>query len=269
MKAWVFSVALGALSFAEGSLSAQTGEVIAEQSPRSSTSQATQLNEFVTPTNTDDLPDAPQATSMNSGGRGHRPVMGPGPLLPQTFHDKFMAFAVTTVGPRALVGPAFPAAIRMANPPSHYPRDWRQGAEGFGRNYGDQLATVATLQTGRFTVGAALHEDFRYHPSSSTNFFLRTGHALSYTLVDRSDEGHVRPAVANLVGLGGGSYVGMSYLPPGFNDVTHADQTLVFQFSRLVGSNLGSEFAPDIFRFLAEHHLPHPKIPIPEWWVAR
>jgi hypothetical protein len=269
MKFLVFSVALGALSFAAGSLSAQTGDMVAERSTQSSSLQSTQLSEVVMPTKADDLPDAPQATPMNSGSPAHPPGMGTAPLLPQTFHDKFMAFAVATVGPRALVGPAFPAAIRMANPPSHYPNDWRQGAEGFGRNYGDQLATVETLQTGRFVVGAALHEDFRYHPSTSTNFFMRTGHALSYTLVDRSDSGHVRPAVANLVGLGGGSYVGMSYLPPGFNDVTHANQTLVFQFSRLVGSNIGSEFAPDIFRFLAEHHLPHPKIPIPEWWVTR
>jgi hypothetical protein len=189
--------------------------------------------------------------------------------MPQTFRDKFMAYAVTTAGPRALFGPAFPAAIRMANPPDHFPAEWRQGAGAFGRNYGDQLATVATLQTGRFVAGAALREDFRYHPSTSTNFFLRTGHAISYTFVDRSDAGHARPAVANFVGLAGGSYVGMSYLPAGFNDVTHADQTLVFQFSRLVGSNIGAEFAPDIFRFLADHHLPRPKIPIPEWWVKR
>jgi hypothetical protein len=269
MKVLVFSVALGATALITSSLSAQSGVIVAERLPESSSSQSTQLSEVVMPTKADDLPDAPQATPMNSGGAAHPSGMGPGPLLPQTFHDKFMAFAVATVGPRALVGPAFPAAIRMANPPSHYPNDWRQGAEGFGRNYGDQLATVETLQTGRFVVGAALHEDFRYHPSTSTNFFMRTGHALSYTLVDRSDSGHVRPAVANLVGLGGGSYVGMSYLPPGFNDVTHANQTLVFQFSRLVGSNIGAEFAPDIFRFLAEHHLPHPKIPIPEWWVTR
>jgi hypothetical protein len=268
MKVLVFSVALGATALITGSLSAQSGVMVAERLPESSSSQTTQLSELVRPIKTDDLPDAPQATPT-PGGPAHPPGMGPGPLLPQTFHDKFMAFAFATVGPRALVGPAFPAAIRMANPPSHYPNDWRQGAEGFGRNYGDQLATVETLQTGRFVVGAALHEDFRYHPSTSTNFFMRTGHALSYTLVDRSDSGHVRPAVANLVGLGGGSYVGMSYLPPGFNDVTHANQTLVFQFSRLVGSNIGSEFAPDIFRFLAEHHLPHPKIPIPEWWVTR
>jgi len=269
MKLLAISLALGATALITGSLSAQSGVLVTKRLPELRSTQTKQLSELVMPTKADDLPDAPQATPMNSGGPVHPPGMRPWPLLPQTFHDKFMAFAVTTVGPRALVGPAFPAAIRMANPPSHYPNDWRQGAEGFGRNYGDQLATVATLQTGRFIVGATLHEDFRYHPSTSTNFFVRTGHALSYTLVDHSDDGHVRPTVANLVGLGGGSYVGMSYLPPGFNDVTHANQTLVFQFSRLVGSNIGSEFAPDIFRFLAEHHLPRPKIPIPEWWVTR
>jgi hypothetical protein len=269
MKFLVFSVALGALSFAAGSLSAQTGDVVAERSTQSSSSQSTQLSEVVMPTKADDLPDAPQATPKNSGGPAHPPGMGPGPLLPQSFHDKFMAFAVATVGPRALVGPAFPAAIRMANPPSHFPRDWRQGAAAYDRNYGDQLATISTIQTGRFVVGAALHEDFRYHPSTSSNLFVRAGHALCYTVVDRSDDGHTRPAVANLVGVAGGSYVGMSYLPKGFNDVNHADQTLVFQFSRLAGTNLGKEFAPDIFQFLAEHHVPIPRIPIPEWWVAR
>lgn len=49
-----------------------------------------------------------------------------------------------------------------------------------------------------------------------------------------------------------------------FKDVTDANQTLVFQFSRLVGVNIGSEFAPDICRFLAEHHVPRPTIPIPQ-----
>jgi hypothetical protein len=189
--------------------------------------------------------------------------------LPQNFHDKFMAYAVITVGPRALFVPAIPAAIRMANPPSHYPNEWRQGAEGFGRNYGDQLATISAFQTARFAVGTALHEDLRYHPSTSTNFFKRTGHALVFNFIDRSDDGHARLAVANFAGLAGGSYIGMSYLPTGFNDVTHADQRLAIQFGRLAASNLGAEFAPNIFRFLVEHHIPRPQLPIPEWWVKR
>jgi hypothetical protein len=281
----VFSVACGFLSLAIGASSTQCQDMVAEPMQLSSSSQRIQLSELLTPTEPSDLagglpdgrvgelagglPDAPQTVPMNSGGPAHPPGMGAGPLLPQTFHDKFMAFAVATIGPRALVGPAFPAAIRMANPPDHFPAEWRQGAGAFGRNYGDQLATVATLQTGRFVAGAALHEDFRYHSSTSTNFFLRTGHAIGYTFVDRSDDGQIRPALANYAGVAGGSYVGMSYLPLGFNDVTHANQTLVFQFSRLVGSNLGAEFGPDIFRFLSEHHLPRPKIPIPEWWVKQ
>ena len=156
MKVLVFSVALGAISLITGSLSAQSVVMVAERLSESSSSQTKQVSELVMSTKTDDLPDAPQASSVNSG-----------------------------------------------------------------------------------------------------------------TSVDRSDDGRIRPAVATFVGVGCGSYVGMSYLPPGFNDLTHANQTLVFQFSRLVGSNIGYEFAPDIFRFLAEHHVPHPTIPIPEWWVTR
>jgi hypothetical protein len=263
------AISFAFLSLSLGLSSALSQDVAAERIPKSDSSEAPRQSAPAISAEPNALPDSPKAAGATSGGRMFPPGMGRVPLEPQTFHDKFMAYAVNTVGPRALVGPAFPAAIRMANPPSHFPAEWRQGAEAFGRNYGDQLATIATLQTGRFIVGAALHEDFRYHPSTSTNFFLRTGHAIGYTFVDRSDDGHARPAVANFVGLAGGSYVGMSYLPTGFNDVTHANQTLVFQLSRIAGSNLGAEFAPDIFRFLAEHHLPRPQIPIPVWWVKR
>ncbi len=269
MKVTVFSVACGILSLAAGSSSAQAQDFFAMHMSPFGTSQTTQQSELRMPAGPDALPDAPQATPLNSAGPSRSPGMEPRPLLPQNFHGRFMAYAVTTFGPRALFGPAFPAAIRMANPPTHFPPEWRQGAQAFGRNYGDQLATVATLQTTRFAVGAALHEDFRYHPSTSTNVLMRAGHALTYTFVDQSDDGHARPAVANFAGLAAGSYVGTSYLPKGFDDVAHANQRLVFQFSRLAGSNLGAEFAPNIFRFFEEHHLPRPKIPIPEWWVKQ
>jgi hypothetical protein len=273
MKVWMFSVVLGVLSLVADASSALSQGTAADLTAQSSASQTKQLSEIFMATKpgvpASELPDAPQATGVNSVDPVPSHRMGPGPLLPQTFHDKFLAYAVSTAGPRALFGPAFPAAIRMANPPSHFPDEWRQGAGAFGRNYGDQLATVSTLQTARFAFGAALHEDLRYHPSTSTNFFMRTGHALVFNFVDRSDDGHARLAIANFAGLTAGGYVGMSYLPSGFNDMAHADQRVVFQFSRLAGSNLGAEFGPDIFRFLAEHHLPRPKIPIPDWWVKR
>lgn len=273
MKFMVPALSFAVLSLFAGPSIALSQDVAAEHQPRSSSSQTAQESELLVPARPDDLPDAPQAAPVNSGGQafppGRGPGMGPRPLLPQTFHDKFVAYAFVTVGPRALLVPAVPAAFRIANPPRNYPPEWRQGAQAFGRNYGDQLATVSAFETGRFAVGAAVHEDLRYHPSTSTNFFMRTGHALAFTFVDRSDDGHARLAIANFAGLAAGSYVGMSYLPAGFNDVTHADQRLAVRLGGLAGSNIGAEFAPDIFRFLTEHHLPHPRIPIPEWWTGR
>lgn len=46
--------------------------------------------------------------------------------------------------PSSLIAPAFRAGLRMANPPGQgataYPAEWRQGAEGLGRNYRDAFA---------------------------------------------------------------------------------------------------------------------------------
>ena len=103
---------------------------------------------------------------------------------PQSLHERFMAYAIVTVGPRSLFVPPVYAAIRMADPPSAYPRDWRLGAGAFGRNYGNALASRASLETGRFLTGALLHEDFRYRPSTSKNPLVRAftrWHLLSST----------------------------------------------------------------------------------------
>ena len=68
--------------------------------------------------------------------------------------DKFRYYVSETyLNPSALTAPAFRAGIRMANPPgkgaAQYPPEWRQGAEAFGRNYGDAFAQRVTFQTAR------------------------------------------------------------------------------------------------------------------------
>jgi hypothetical protein len=188
---------------------------------------------------------------------------------PQTLHDKFMVFAVKSFGPRALVNPAFTAGIRMANPPNRYPREWRQGAEAFGRNYGNTLATHTAASTGRFLAAAALHEDLRYHPSSSSNVMVRTAHAIGYTFVDRSDSGRRQLAFANFAGAASGGFVGRLYLPPGFDDVSHAEARAATLFLSFAGQNVIREFSPELLRVARKLHVPRLELPIPEWWVKR
>jgi len=186
---------------------------------------------------------------------------------PQTFHDKLMAYAIVTVGPRTLFVPVISAAVWMANPPSEYPRDWRMGAGAFARNYGNALAPRASMDTGRFLSGALLHEDFRYRPSSSKNPLVRSFHALAFTFVDRSDSGHDRVAIANFVGAGASGFVGDLYLPAGFNNLSHAETRTAFAFGRFAVQNLLREFVPDLLKATHKLHTPFPRIPVAEWWV--
>jgi hypothetical protein len=152
----------------------------------------------------------------------------------------------TYLNPSVLTAPAFRAGLRIANPPDHYPSEWRQGADAFGRNYGDAFAERVSFQTARFATGIITREDPRYVPSASHNVLARSVHALSFTFVDRSDSGHRMPALSNFVGAAAAGFVGNTYLPRGFNDVTHAGQRTTIRFAFAAGGNLFREFAPQM-----------------------
>jgi hypothetical protein len=130
----------------------------------------------------------------------------------------------------------------MANPTKHYPREWKDGAGAFGRNYGDSLAMAASQRTARFLAGVALHEDPRYVRSTSKNPLLRTTHALAFTLIDKTDSGRNTIAFSNFAGAAAGGFVGNAYLPHGYNDLTHAEQRMAFQFAGIAIQNIAAEF---------------------------
>jgi len=152
--------------------------------------------------------------------------------------------------PSALTAPAFRAGLRMASPPGKgetaYPPEWRQGAEGFGRNYGDAFASRVSAHTAQFLTGAVTREDPFYAPSARHGFFARSAHAVTFTFVDHSDSGRTMPAVSNFVGAAAGGFVGDLYLPSGFRDITHMGQRATFQLGTFAAGNLFREFAPRI-----------------------
>ncbi len=179
------------------------------------------------------------------------------PVQPNTARfglgEKFHYYITETyLNPGALTAPAFRAGLRVANPPgkgaNQYPPEWRQGAEAFGRNYGDALAERATFQTARFVGGVFTREDPRYIPSSSRNILARSMYALRFTFVDRSDSEHAMLALSNFAGAAAAGFVGNAYLPAGFNDVTHAGQRATIRFATFAAGNLFREFAPQMPR---------------------
>jgi len=212
---------------------------------------------------------AERREASSSGGQPLNPLSFlPAPMTrePLTADEKLSVYVHRTFGPSALILPAFGAGLSMLNPPSHYPHEWKNGAPAFERNYGNIVATVTARETASMLASVALHEDPRYRPSGSTNVLHRVFHALSYTVVDRSDSGKRTVAFSNFAGAAAGGLIGMAYLPNGFNDATHAQQRMATQFATLAIHNLAAEFQPQWGPIVKKLRIPNL---LPEWWVPR
>jgi len=244
-----------------GSVLRAQGRATSISSSSSSSSSATQQT---------DLPDAPSAPPVPPvNPQPSIPFMSQrfGPPGPMDVEDKFKYFIEPSFGPRALLTNALSSGIRMANPPSNYPHDWRAGGEAFGRLYGDSFARSGAESIGRFSASVLLHEDPRYRRSESTFFPTRLGHALVFTFVDKTDGGHNTVAISNFTGAAAGGFIGNAYLPSGFDNLTHAGQRSAVVFGGMAAQNVLQEFSPEIGQFLKKIHLPHIPLP-PEWWTG-
>jgi hypothetical protein len=185
---------------------------------------------------------------------------------PLTGQDKLLLYIHKSFGPPAVILPAFGAGFQMLNPPNHYPREWKDGADAFGRNYGYRVADRTSRETAQFLTGFLLHEDPRYQRSTSTNAFRRTFHALAFTVVDKTDSGRNTLAVSNFAAAAAGGFVGMGILPNGYNDLTHAEQHMASEFLQIAIGNVAAEFEPQWGPWVEKIHLP--KI-LPAWWVPQ
>jgi hypothetical protein len=222
------------------------------------------------------LPDAPmpqnqaqnQSPSSPAGSETHLnqfPILSPGlTRAPLTIQDKFRIYAHKSFGPPAVILPAFGAGLGMLNPPSKYPKEWKDGADAFGRNYGYRLADRTSRNTAQFLTGALLHEDPRYLRSTSSNPFTRTIHALAFTIFDKTDSGRTTFAASNFAAAAAGGFVGMGILPNGYNDITHAEQRVASEFLQIGIGNVLTEFEPQWGPWAKRLRMP--KL-LPGWWV--
>jgi hypothetical protein len=212
-----------------------------------------------------DLPDAPSPSPASQQSSGTS-VPFSHPMHSMDLGEKFQYLVEPAFGPRSFLANGVAAGIRMANPPSAYPHEWRSGAEAFGRVYGDSYARTGSMAIASFSTSVLLHEDPRYWRSHSTTVLGRLNHALLFTFVDKTDGGHTTIAMSNFTGAAAAGFIGNAYLPAGFNDLTHAGQRSSIAFGGLAAQNVLQEFAPEIGQGLRKIHISHIPLP-PVWWT--
>ena len=175
---------------------------------------------------------------------------------PLNVKGKLRYFAIESFRPGIYPVAAFYDGLTMANPPTAYPPEWRQGFPGFARNYGDFMASWASVQGGKFVAASILHEDPRYFTSTNKNFFARVFNAARYAVIDRSDSGDPRLALANVAGAFAGGFVGNGYLPDPYANASHGLSRSALALTGFITSNLADEFRPEIHGLVKKLHLP-------------
>lgn len=199
------------------------------------------------------LPDAPSPAAEAAPNLPPQyPADSPAPL---TLKQRFLLQTELSFSVAGILDPAFESAVTMADPPNHYPRDWSDGPNAFGRNYGAELGRHVASGYTHFAAAYALGEDPRYFRYNGTGFGKRALHAVLFTLVDRRNSGSKTLAVSNLMGAAGGGFAGMAWEPSGFNDVTHAYQRAAVELGGYGSTNVLYEFSPELTRLLIKCHL--------------
>ena len=156
----------------------------------------------------------------------------------------------------AMFGAGFFAAMAQLR---HDPKEWPQGADGFGRRFGTRYAQGIAKSTGSFLVGALNHEDPRPHPPvipgcahnhvAKTGFLPRTGDALLRTVWAHRDNCSDGIALSHFAGALSSGFIGRAWIPDRSNSIGQAFSRSGTAFGGDVAASVFSEFQGDIFGF--------------------
>ncbi len=128
------------------------------------------------------------------------------------------------------------------------PKEWKQGAEGYGDRFGSAYATHFIRETLEYGASAALREDNRYIRCGESGFWKRSKHAVVYTFMARNDAGNEHFAYSRFGSAAGAAFISRIWQPHSTNSA--GDGAVVF--GSTIGSNVGAnmfhEFWPDIRR---------------------
>ena len=114
--------------------------------------------------------------------------------------------ALSTIG-AAVIGAAFGQAI---NSPSGY----HQGAEGYGKRFGADMARAASDNMfGTFLLASTLHQDPRFYVKKNLSFKQSFKYAAVRVLITRSDSGEKEVNYSGLIGPLMGEGLANAYYP--------------------------------------------------------
>ena len=165
-------------------------------------------------------------------------------FVPETRSER-IAYAINGItGPTAFVYAAIRAGINQAD---NEPREWAQGAAGFGRRFGSAYGEHFVGEALEQGIALALHEDNRYFASGEQGFGRRLRYALASTFLARHDDGSRGIAVSSIGSAAGTAFLSRAWQPRSTRSAGDAAVTFGLTLAARAGFNVAREFSPRFF----------------------
>ena len=126
------------------------------------------------------------------------------------------------------------------------PHEWDQGAEGFGRRYGNAYAQRIIGQTIENGLAFGLHEDNRYFRSGKHGIG-RLGYAITSTLLTRHDDGSRFISISGIGGPAGSAFISRAWQPRSISSMGSGARSFGIGMGVRASLNIGREFLPSWF----------------------
>jgi len=156
-----------------------------------------------------------------------------------TPHERFKRYVMSTVGPERLLRTGASAGISQWR---DSPKEWGQGAEGYGKRYASSLGQNAIQQTVTYGLDSALDLDTGFQRSKREGFIPRLKDALAQNVTSRTKSGDRVISVPRFAGVYTGAIVASeTWYPERYNykdGLRHGTTTLLTGF----GINVVREF---------------------------
>jgi hypothetical protein len=157
-----------------------------------------------------------------------------------TQQTQLRAYLFDAFGPYPIAGAALASGIGQAY---NTPPEWKQGAEGYGKRFGSDLAIAAVSTTTRYGLAQAFKEDTLYYRCECKGTLPRLKHAVISTLTARrGEDGHTVFSLPALIAPYAGTMTAVyAWYPSRYNG---KDALRMGNYAMLgyVGGNIALEF---------------------------